>query len=81
MPDGSSLSWQEITGILERLGMEEIYRAGRYRVYVGDQNSRLVALVAERWDVPFGELMRNLSPLRFNRSEVEAALESLYGDH
>ena len=81
MPYERKLSWQEITGILARLGMDEVYRAGVHRVYVDNQGRRIPIHLTMQWDVPFDMIARALSDVGVSRTEVEAALESLYSDH
>ncbi len=81
MPYERKLSWQEITGILARLGMNEIYSSGVHRVYADNQGRRIPIHLTMQWDVPFDKIVRALSDVGISRVEVEAALESLYSDH
>ena len=81
MPSLQNLNWLEVTGILARLGIEEIERFGGYAVYVGSQSDSVVTIVTEDWDIPFDDLVFVLSKICVSRIEIEAALESLYSDH
>ena len=81
MPEDKWLSPQEVAGILARLGMNEIYSAGGHAVYASSQDRRVVIHFTEQWDIAFGEVVRHLEAISFSRTEVEAALESLYTDH
>ena len=81
MTDARMLSRYEVAGILARLGMEPIYCAGEHTVYVSDQDERIVLLLTERWDTLFNYLAADLLAIGISRTEIEAALESLYSDH
>ena len=81
MPDNPNLNWLEVTGILARLGIEQVERYGAYTVFVGEQGDDLITIIAEDWDVPFDDLLFILSKIGGSRTELEAALESLYSDH
>ena len=81
LPDSSNLNWLEVTGILARLGIDEIERFGEYAVYVGHQGDDFVTIVTEGWDIPFDDFVFNLSKIGISRIEIEAAYESLYSDH
>ena len=81
MPSERYLNWLEVTGILARLGIDEIERYGEYAVYVGQQDGNVVTIVTEGWEIPFEDFVFNLSKVGISRVEVEAALESLYEDH
>ena len=76
-----SLNWLEVTGILARLGIDEVERFGEYAVYVGSQEDGIVTIVVEGWDIHFDDFVFNLSKIGISRVEIEAALESLYEDH
>ncbi len=76
-----SLNWLEVTGILARLGIDEVERFGAYAVYVGSQEDGIVTIVTEGWDTHFDDFVFNLSKIGINRVEIEAALGSLYEDH
>lgn len=75
------LSWLEVTGILERLGFEQIFRMGAYAVFNNGEGRPPITLVVEEWDIPFDDLARDLAAIGIRRVEVEAAFESLYSDH
>ncbi|MCE2500399.1 MAG: hypothetical protein J4G13_06000 [Dehalococcoidia bacterium] len=81
MHSQQSLNWLEVTGILARLGIDEVERFGEYAVYVGGQEDGIVTIVAEGWDIDFDDFVFNLSKIGISRVEIEAALESLYEDH
>lgn len=81
MTDDRMLSRYEVAGILARLGMKPIYSAGEHTVYVSDQDERIVLLLTERWDTLFSYLVADLSAIGISRTEIEAALESLYSAH
>ena len=81
LPDATNLNWLEVTGILARLGIEEVERYGEYAVYVGTQGDDVVTIVTEGWDIPYDDLVFNLAQIGISRVEIEAALESLYSDH
>ena len=81
MPSPRNLNWLEVTGILARLGIEEVERFGEYAVYVGRQDDRIITITTEGWDIPFDDLVFILSKIGISRVEIEAALESLYTDH
>ena len=81
LPDERSLNWLEVTGILARLGIEEVERFGEYAVYIGVEGDDVITVVIEGWDISFNDFVRNLSKAGISRVEVEAALESLYSDH
>ena len=81
-PDGANLNWLEVSGILARLGIEEIVeRFGGYAVYFSASGDDVITVVVDGWDVPFDDLAFNLSKIGISRVEIEAALESLYTDH
>ena len=81
LPDERSLNWLEVTGILARLGIEEVERFGEYAVYIGVEGDDVITVVIEGWDISFNDFVRNLSKAGISRVGVEAALESLYSDH
>lgn len=81
MPDAPLLNWIDVEGILERLGFEQVFRAGAYAVFSNEEGQGRITLVVEEWDIPFDDLARDLSAFGISRVEVEAALESLYSDH
>lgn len=81
MPDAPMLNWIDVTGILERLGFEQIFRVGAYAVFSSEGSQDRLTLVVEEWDIPFDDFARDLSAIGISRVEVEAALESLYRDH
>ena len=81
MPDARTLNWLEVTGILGRLGFNEIHRIGSYAVYCNSEGQPPIAIVIDQWDIPFDDLARDLSAIGVSRIEIEAALESLYSDH
>ena len=81
MNNQRNLNWLEVTGILARLGIDEIERFGAYAVYVGGQGDDVVSIITEGWDIDFEDLAFNLSIIGITRVEIEAALESLYSDH
>lgn len=81
MPDAPMLNWIDVTGILERLGFEQIFRMGAYAVFNNGEGQPPITLVVEGWDIPFADLARDLAAIGISRVEVEAALESLYSDH
>ena len=76
-----NLNWLEVTGILARLGIDEIERFGDYGVYAGTLDGNYITIFTEGWDIAFDDLAFNLSTIGVSRAEVEAALESLYDDH
>ncbi|MDE2786252.1 MAG: hypothetical protein OXL37_06270 [Chloroflexota bacterium] len=80
-PDGRNLNWLEVSGVLARLGIEEIERFGGYAVYISALGDDVITVVVDGWDVPFDDLAFNLSKIGISRVEIEAALESLYTDH
>ena len=82
-PYEQKLSRQETAGILARLGLESVYDAGPYSVYIGSRTSgeRVVIHFTHSWDKTLAELMQDLGKNGFSRVEVEAAFESLYSDH
>ena len=81
MPDAPLLNWIDVEGILERLGFEQVFRAGAYAVFSNEEGQTRITLVVEEWDIPFDDFARDLSAIGISRVEVEAALESLYSDH
>ncbi len=81
MPDDRQLSWLEVSGILARLDIHQVERFGSYAVYVGRHLDDLITVVVDGWDIPFEDLVYNLSKIGISRFEIEAALESLYSDH
>ena len=81
MPDDRHLSWLEVSGILARLDIQEVERFGSYAVYLGRNLDDLITIVVDGWDIPFEDLVYNLSKIGISRIEIEAALESLYSDH
>lgn len=81
MPDAPLLNWIDVEGILERLGFEQVFRAGAYAVFSNEEGQARITLVVEEWDIPFDDFARDLSAFGISRVEVEAALESLYSDH
>ena len=47
MPRDINLNWLEVTGILTRLGMEELERFGGYAVYIGRQGDSIITITTE----------------------------------
>lgn len=81
LPDDRQLNWLEVSGILARLDIQEIERFGNYAVFAGRHLDDPITVVVDGWDIPFEDLVYNLSTIGISRIEIEAALESLYSDH
>ena len=78
MPLPSSLTSIEANALLEEIGLREDYRSGQSTVFVDPADDTKVVVIQEGWDIPTGDLVRNLERNGIDPASLADAYEKLY---